>query len=492
MRSGNVALRRLAWLGCVAALAPVALRAGDWRVTPRVTLSETWSDNIRQAPARAERHDLVTQASAGVGIAGSGRRLQLNFDYQPTLVRYARRTSGSRVDHRLQGSGNAELYEDHLFLDFAATVSQQNVSNQGPLARDTVSVSNNRETVVAMRASPYWRQRIGRYADGILRYEGGVLENETSSDTTSDELSLSLSSGAAFPRLPWTLSASYRREENRRGRTVSGVPATGRAAGRTRSTFRNVDGSVRYQFTRQYGVRLRAGYQSDDTFSTRRDDSGATWGVTGIWTPGERTSIEAGMRQQPFGNSIVLDARHRMRKAVFDASFREERTTTSQRRLQRQLFPLTDAFGQPIENPGLQDVPVPINDPTFTNETFISQRFSGGVSLQGRRTSGRTSLYHEKRSFELSGGDETVTGFDASVSRTLSRLSSATVRGYYQVSQFTTRAEDSLYGVSVSYSRTLYRDLSASVTYSHARNDSATPANDYTENRVAASVTMLF
>jgi len=69
----------------------------DWNVTPRVSVSETWSDNISQNPSNAEQHEFVTQATTGVGIAGQGSRLRLNFDYQATLVRYARGTSASRL-----------------------------------------------------------------------------------------------------------------------------------------------------------------------------------------------------------------------------------------------------------------------------------------------------------------------------------------------------------------------------------------------------------
>lgn len=461
----------------------VPAEAADWRFTPRVTVTETWSDNIELESEGEERHDFVTQVSTGAGITGSGRRLQLNFDYQTTYLKSARGIDESRLDHRLQTDSNAELYVDRLFLDFSATVSQQNLDNRGRLSTDTVSVNENRRNVFTVQASPYWRQRLGRYADAVLRFRRSMVANSgsgggTGTDTDIDALSLSIASGPAFPRLPWTLSARLSREDNDTGTT---------------NTFRSVDASARYQFSRRYGLRVSAGFQDDQVQTADADDqSGPTLALTGIWTPTERTSVEAGIRQQAFGSSFLLDASHRMRKAVITLGFSEDRTTSAQRQLARQLFPLTDAFGNPIPNPGLQPVGVPTDDPRVSDETIITQRFDAGLSLRGRRTTGQLSAFHEERSFEVSGDDETVLGLRASASRSLSPRSSASVSGSWQVSEFGDGREDTLYSVDVTYSRTLSQDLSANVSYRLQENDSSTRASSYTENRVTATVTMLF
>jgi len=478
-------------LALAAVLLAGSAEAGEWRFTPRVSATETWSDNIELEREGEERHDFVTQVSTGASVTGTGRRLQLNFDYQTTYLKSARGIDESRLDHRLQSGGNAELYEDRLFLDFSATVSQQNQDNRGRLSTDTVTANQNRQDVITVQASPYWRQRLGRVADATLRFRRSMVINSGGSnvtgagatgvggtDTDVDEISLSIASGPAFPRLPWTLSARLSREDNDTGTT---------------NTFRSVDASARYQFSRRYGVRASAGFQDDQVQTADADDqSGPTLALTGIWTPTERTSVEAGIRRQAFGSSFLLDASHRMRKAVLTLGFSEDRTTSAQRQLARQLFPLTDAFGNPIPNPGLQQVGVPTDNPRISDETIITRRFDAGLSLRGRRTTGQISGFHEERSFEVSGDDETVLGLRASASRSLSPRSSASVGGSWQVSEFGDGREDTLYSVDVTYSRTLSPDLSANVSYRLQENDSSTPASSYTENRVTATVTMLF
>jgi uncharacterized protein (PEP-CTERM system associated) len=85
-----------------------------------------------------------------------------------------------------------------------------------------------------------------------------------------------------------------------------------------------------------------------------------------------------------------------------------------------------------------------------------------------------------------------VTGITASARRDLSRYGSVRLGGYWQRSRFVDGRKDHIYGFDVGYDRTFSDDLRASLIYSHNRNDSDQSANDYVENRVTASVTVLF
>jgi uncharacterized protein (PEP-CTERM system associated) len=172
--------------------------------------------------------------------------------------------------------------------------------------------------------------------------------------------------------------------------------------------------------------------------------------------------------------------------------YNESRTTTAQRRLNRRVIAFEDAFGDPIENPGLRPVLIPIDEPDATDEALISRRLDASVSVRGRRTNGTLSVFQERRSFELSGGDEDVMGVRVSASRTLSRYGSVSGGGFFQHSQFVDGREDDIYGLNLSYSRRISADLRAVVNYTHVRNESDQPQNEYVENRVTATLTMLF
>ena len=57
-----------------------SVEAGEWSIQPRANVEQSFTDNVRSVSDGAES-DLITTASAGIGVSGVGRRLQLNFDY---------------------------------------------------------------------------------------------------------------------------------------------------------------------------------------------------------------------------------------------------------------------------------------------------------------------------------------------------------------------------------------------------------------------------
>jgi len=48
--------------------------AGDWRITPRISIGATYSDNIRLAPSNEAESDLVLQVDPGISVRKQGGR----------------------------------------------------------------------------------------------------------------------------------------------------------------------------------------------------------------------------------------------------------------------------------------------------------------------------------------------------------------------------------------------------------------------------------
>src|SRR5437868_3940858 len=94
-----------AWtvLAVAIAHAPAAL-AAEWRVTPRLELRETYSDNIGLAPAGSEQSDFVTEVAPGIGVTATGPRLKLRANYLMRNLFYARETSGRTTQHQLDAA----------------------------------------------------------------------------------------------------------------------------------------------------------------------------------------------------------------------------------------------------------------------------------------------------------------------------------------------------------------------------------------------------
>ncbi len=453
------------------------LWAGEWRFTPRVTKQETFSDNINQASSSAAHSDYVTQVTPGIGITGTGAKLSMNFDYAVDLLHYLHGTSSNSIDHRLQTSANAELLDEFLFLDLNASAGQQNTSSTGTLATDNLTVSSNTSNFLTYDISPFLRHRLGKYADSEIRYRRQQANNGGGFDTEVNTMSLNLSSGRFFSSLPWTVSATESKNSN---------------SDNTSSTFRNVDTSVRYNFSRRYGVRLNVGYEDNDISSTRGSTRGLTWGLTGTWTPTPRTNFEAGYESRFFGNNFNILATHRMRRSIFNLSYSVDATTSANQQLESTLFPLVDAFGEPIVNPGVNDPNIPINRVSIGSDVIITTRLDAGLNMRGRRSNYGISIFNEERDFESGAGSEQVYGMRASASRTLSRRNSANIGFNWQINQQASNVEDTQWDINLGYTHTFSQEISTSMNYRHSENSSTGPGSGFKENRISANLNWLF
>lgn len=482
----------LLWVLLGAALLASALaprpghaQGSNWRVSPRVSLTETWSDNIALDSSGTKQDDWVTALTPGVGVAGTGRRLKVFFDYQAQGLHYANGSNDNTLNHQLQSNATAEVLSDSLFVDVNAVAGQRNTSTAGRQARDNLSVSANREAFFTYGVSPYYRQRFGPYADAEFRLRLDEVNSDGGEDASLPSLSARIDSGREFALLPWSFTASEQRSESSDGDST---------------TYRRLDLSVRRNFTRRYGLRLSAGYEDNDlgsraAFDNTASGSGVTWRVTGIWTPTGRTNFELGYGRRVFGDSVSFSARHQMRRAVFTASYSEEVTTGNINQSRLQLFAVEDAFGNPIENPGASaDRTLRRDQLDATNDTTIQRRFNFGLAFQGRRTSANVSAFHDRREGQSGQGDETVIGINASATRQLSWRTSASVGSSWQVSDAGAIAgadDDQTISLDLRLNRQFNSDLSGSLGYT-LYHETSESEGDFTENRVTASLRMLF
>ena len=120
--------------------------AAEWRVLPRLNLSETYTDNVRLG-TRGGGEDFVTQINPGIVIRGDARRFNLNIDYTMNNLIYAENSNLTRMRQQLNALGTAELIQNLFFVDGRASITQQNLSLLGPQAINNVNVTGNRADV---------------------------------------------------------------------------------------------------------------------------------------------------------------------------------------------------------------------------------------------------------------------------------------------------------------------------------------------------------
>ena len=461
-------------------LTPGVAGAAEWRLTPRVSANEVYSDNIQLDPAGQERDDLVTTLNAGASLRGTGARLTVNFDYNLQALRYANSSSSDSLNQQLQATANAELVKQIVFLDVRGTISQENVSSNGREDTTNIALTGNTTDVMTFSVTPIVRHHFGSFAEAEGSFGIDTVDTDGAAGAgTTQNMRFNMNSGPAFSRLPWTFSTSRRKIDNDSG---------------TETRFSSAEGTVRYKFTRQYGVRGSAGYESNSFATSQGSDGGAIWSIGGIWTPTPRTNVEAGYRSRFFDPGYFLTASHRTRRMVFTANYDEDITTSSQQLLDRQLIPLEDAFGDPVLDPVSGDqVLLPVDRSTLTEEVQVSKRFSASASYRGRRGSASFSVFEDRRTFQLSGDEEHVFGFSASASRQLSRRTSMSLNGSWQRSNPAgTGGGNSLWSVGASLNYQFSQGINASLDLRRLTREGQRAADSHDEHRASVRVDVRF
>ena len=243
---------------------------GGWRITPRLSVGATYSDNIRLAPADEAEGDWVWQVDPGISVRKQGGRLDLRLDYTAQGLMYTQNGDANTINNNLLAFGTAELYQEHLFLDAYGSVSQVPITSSGrvdagnlgsngatpsslvgffnrldfglPGAAElfnpigifsNIALTDNQTTQSSFGISPYWRQNFGGWAEALLRYRyddvtysgfdsPAVVGQGDLSDSQINTVEFNLANGRRFGRFGWSLNYFYQQQNNDQGNNDQG------------------------------------------------------------------------------------------------------------------------------------------------------------------------------------------------------------------------------------------------------------------------------
>ena len=93
--------------------------AGDWKITPLISVNETATDNVDQVN-KHQTSSLITDITPGINIVGTGDRVKLRFDYEMHNLYYTDDSSRNNVQNSLNAAGTLEALENWFFIDGSA------------------------------------------------------------------------------------------------------------------------------------------------------------------------------------------------------------------------------------------------------------------------------------------------------------------------------------------------------------------------------------
>jgi uncharacterized protein (PEP-CTERM system associated) len=507
-----------------AALA-VALLAGqaaaqERQVVPRIELREAFTDNARQT-ARDRKSDFVTTISPGIGVTSKGAGLKVDLDYALGYDAYLRQDDLNGVRHDLRGTGTAELLPDQLMVDFGAFAGQSPV-----LARGTTSAIDRRQAdggaaqFYSYALSPYWRTRLGSWADGEARYRfGQTLARRDGpdpasgsappliSDTDIHVVSGYLKGGENFDRLSWRLGA-----EHAETRVSDGTGANAPRIGGSSATYRRdtVEFQPGWSINRQVAVIGAAGHDRIESGDFRDDLSEPFWNAGLRLTPSERARLEFAYGERYGGSNWSSSGTATTQAGTsFTLSYRE---AVENQALQSQgglSFLARDASGQIVDT--RTGLPYVGRDPSFDqgDRTFLSRTLLATVRIPWPRDTLQFTAQHARRDTRFAGittgtaRDDTTIAAAGSWERRLTQvISSATTLSYSD-----TRSEQDgsasgdarTWTARVGLSWDINETLRAGAGIAHLRRDVSGPrfqpsefSGSYDENVVFATLRKTF
>lgn len=298
------------------------------RIEPFVTLTQTISDTS----GSNGRTNVITELSPGVRINSRRGRIQGHFDYSISGLAYGNNTSANDIRHQLSSAVNAELIEDRLYVDAAATIGQRLISPFGLRTSDPNLPNSNQAEQRTFSISPSLRGSIAGRIDYTVRVSyavsGGGGTNAFDSTTTG--ASLQLSGGAGFRALSWSVVASHDESDLGADRQFE---------------FQRVRGQLNFAVTPDLVVSLIGGQEANDL----RTGSKETYNNIGgslDWKPSKRSRIFLEREQRYFGNSHSVIAEHRTERTIWRLTDRKDVTNPQERQTLAVIGTVFDLYFQ--------------------------------------------------------------------------------------------------------------------------------------------------
>jgi uncharacterized protein (PEP-CTERM system associated) len=431
------ATRHQKWLPvCLIGVASAALQTSEAAartdIEPRISIRETFSDNVRLTSTQKDV-GFVTTISPGFRASIDGGRVQGSIDYSMDyrIGQFAK--VFDKVRHSLAAKVNSELINDFLYLEGGAVATVLNQDLRGSRSISGDNDNPNVNNVFSGYIAPVVRRRIGDFA----RFEGGYKFSDTevedrnrSSLGTGDALNVArqlgsdskrheffgtFSSGDFFQFIRWDVDAAYEAENiedlNERYRS-------------RRATF---NGEI--PLNRYFSVLGSVGYEkvSDTTDKvdfvsldrsaeclertpgrcTVIDQDGLIWDAGFRLSPSQRTElvVRGGRR---YGDNIVnVNGFHQLTpKTRLTVSYGETLDSLG-RLVTQQLGGLTTTFAaderlNTIFIPRFQYLDAATGLPlegslSVNSSTFASRVGRVGLELDRKPWTGNVSIYREDR-----------------------------------------------------------------------------------------------
>ncbi|GIL38105.1 hypothetical protein TMPK1_03420 [Rhodospirillales bacterium TMPK1] len=471
----------------MALLAPLpmfvcATAHAEWTFTPRIEVSESFTDNAFDTDLD-KRSDWITTIAPGFNLRSDGARARVNFDYQPTVRLYANQTSENNVEQRFSGTALVNPL-DNFFVDARAFGTERSISGNRRFGDENAPLAeNDRTQVYSYSISPFYRVHLSGTAQLEARYR---FTQTATGDNQFDNVGSSsfrrFGSGADSRQQMFALTGTTGSEFGRleaRGYAIGQRIDGGGVLNNARRD--RVGGEGEYHIDRSIGLIGGAGYEdvkfaTFDGSGTSVRVKGGTW-LGGIhWTPNADSQVRITYGRRDGINGLQANASWQVAPFVrVFGNWREGLTTSAEQIANNTaIFERDDITGSPLDearNPLFN-----LDDSNFSIDNAVYRARGGriGVTWTGIERTGMTlSAFSERRvavsNTPVSQPLQVTRGVSFNVSREFNPYSSGNFNLGYRVRTGATGigGDDNEWNVGVGYNRQLGDGFTAYARYSY-------------------------
>jgi uncharacterized protein (PEP-CTERM system associated) len=390
-------------------------RAPAYLIRPRISVTETLTDNARQTPTNRTA-DFDTRLSPGLSVSADTPRLQGILTGSLDFDKFAFATDQDHRSLTLYGSGFVTAIPDMLFVDLKSSISQASRTGAAGFSSVSQLPKSDQVPVLTSSVSPYLRQSYKGLVDSELRYRfatssssGGVLGSAVTtapalrtasalSDTSVNEGTLTVATGRDFERLLSRLTIDASQTES------SSVAANSRVTGYD---------DLEYRFAPGMAALGRLGYESIHyPLAPAATTVGVAWQVGGRLNFGSDTDyaiIHYGKQEGAYGFSGA--ARYQITPATLLTAAAAQGLGSQQDQVTNTLTQSSlDPYGRIVDQ---YNLPTAFVNPNFAiqNDVFRSKNYRVEVTTAiGVNRLSLFGTYDRRKSLSIATPPSTAVG----------------------------------------------------------------------------------
>jgi len=191
-----------------------------WVIKPRVSLTETWTNNANiNRSSDSSQNEFITELAPGIRIDARTARLKAYLDYSLRGQFYASESDNNRSQNSLNTFGTFEAVDNWLFLDFTGLIAQQTISAFGTQSTSNTMINNNSTETASYTLSPYIRGQLAGSVEYSLRYSQSTTRSDSGavSDIDYSQWNGQLRGSTPFRNLRWTIDGNQQTTDYSRG-----------------------------------------------------------------------------------------------------------------------------------------------------------------------------------------------------------------------------------------------------------------------------------